>query len=122
MSKKLTGKIGYCDNRSLRLKDKQGRFIPGGHYVYIRNDNKNGTCDVNVVTSLEDKNRTYSENKLKQVRSGNTYAIPKYDANFNLWSGITKTPISNVKTSSILYVGKKKIRKRHKFFIGKFLK
>ena len=117
MSKnKYKGKIGYCDNKYLGIKSS------GGHYVYIREVNKNGTCDVNVITSLENKNKQYNFNKLKQVRKGNTYAIPKYDANFTLWSGVNKTPIKNVKTSKITNIGKKKIKKRHFFFIGKFMK
>ena len=122
MSKKLTGKIGYCDNRSLRLKDKQGRYISDGHYVYIREDNKNGTCNVNVVTSLEEQSGRYSLNKIKQVRKGNTYSIPKYDANFSLWSGINKHPVENVRTDKIVDIGKKRIKKRHLFYIGKFMK
>ena len=122
MSKKLTGKIGYCDNHNLRLKDKQGRYIPGGHYVYIREDNKNGTCNVNVVTSLEELSGRYSLNKLKQVRNGNIYVIPKNDANFSRWSGISHNAINNIATTTIQDIGKKKIRHRHKFFVNKFMK
>lgn len=113
---KIKNKIGYCDNRALRINKA------GGHYVYIRKVNNNGTCDVNVITSLEDKNRQYNFNKIKQVRNGNTYAIPKYDSNFSLWSGVNKTPIKNVKISRITNIGKKKIKRRHNFFIGKFMK
>ena len=113
---KIKNKIGYCDNKALRINR------PGGHYVYIRNVNKNGTCDVNIITSLENKNKQYNLDKLKQVKKGNTYAIPKYDANFTLWSGVNKTPIKNVRTNMIIDIGKKKIKRRHYFYIGKFMK
>ena len=115
-SKNLKNKIGYVDNRYLNI-DK-----PKGHYVYIRKINNDGTCDVNVITSLEDENHRYNFDRLKQVRKGNTYAIPKYDANFSRWSGVNKKPIRNVKLSNIQDIGKKKIKKRHYFFICKFMK
>ena len=115
---KIKNKIGYCDNRNLRGLE----HITGGHYVYIRKDNKNGTCDVNVITSLEDKNKNLKIDKLKQVKRGNTYAVPFRDATFTRWSGINKKPIKNVKTSKIEDIGRKKIKRRHFFFIGKFLK
>lgn len=111
----IKNKIGYCNNKALRINK------PGGHYVYIRKLNKNGTCDVNVVTSLEDKNSRFDLKKLKQVKRGNTYAIPKYDTNFSRWSGINKVPIKNVKLNNIQDIGKKRIKKRHRFFIGKFM-
>lgn len=115
---KIRNKIGYCKNSNLDgLK-----HLAGGHYVYIRKVNRNGSCDVNVITSLEDKNHNYDFSKLKQVRKGNTYAIPKYDANFPRWSGVNKKPIRNVDIKDIQGIGKKRIKKRHNFFIGKFMK
>jgi hypothetical protein len=118
MSKKVIGKIGYCDNKNLNgLKT-----LNGGHYVYIRSINKEtGLCAVNTVTSLEADKECYKHNKLRHVRKGNIYSIPVYDANFTRWSGITKSPIRDVKITDIKDIGKKKIRARHKFFIGKFL-
>ena len=115
---KIKNKIGYCQNRDLRIKNN----ADSGHYVYIRKVNKNGTCDVNVITSLEDKNHKFDFSKLKQVKKGNTYAIPKYDANFPRWSGVNKMPIRNVNIKDIQSIGKKRIKKRHNFFIGKFMK
>lgn len=114
---RIKNKIGFCYNSNL----KGLQHLKGGHYVYIRNVHKNGTCDVNVVTSLEDRNRNADVSKLKQVRKGNTYAIPKYDTNFSRWSGINKNPIRNVRISDIRDIGKKRIKKRHNFFIGKYL-
>ena len=114
--KNLKNKIGYCDNKDLGINKN------GGHYVYIRKVNNNGTCDVNVITSLEDKNKNFNLNKLSQVKKGNTYPIPKYDANFKLWSGVTRKSIKDVKTDRIIDIGKKGIKKRHFFFIGKFFK
>lgn len=117
-NKKLKNKIGYCSNSNLNGL----QHLSGGHYVYIRKVNKNGTCDVNIITSLEDEKHRYNYEKLKQVRKGNTYALPKYDTNFSRWSGVNKKPIQNVKISNIKDIGKKKIKKRHYFFIGKFMK
>ena len=116
MKNKLKGKIGYCDNKDLGINKK------GGHYVFINSINKNGTCDVNVMTSLEDGRANVDLRKIKHVRKGNTYPIPFYDANFKLWTGVNKTPIRNVQIDKISNIGKKKIKRRHLFFIGKFLK
>ena len=116
MSKKIKNKIGYCDNRYLGINR------PGGHYVYIRKNNYNGTCDVNVVTSLENKNKKYSIDKLHQVKKGNTYPIPVKDANFTKWSGINHDVIKNVKVAEIQDIGKKRIKRKHNFYIDKFMK
>lgn len=118
-NKDLKFKIGFCKNKYLKgvFADKEK-----GHYVLIRNVNNNGTCDVNVITSLEYRDLELQKRKIKQVRNGNTYVIPYRDANFSLWSGINKTPIKGVKISNIEDIGKRKIKRRHNFFIGKFLK
>ena len=93
----------------------------GGHYVYISNVNGNGTCNVNVVTSLEMKPGVFSGSKLWHVRNGNTYPIPIRDANFSRWSGINADIIRGVKIKSIKNIGVKRIRKRHNFYIKKFM-
>lgn len=116
--KKVKNKIGYIDNKYLKGLE----HISGGHYVFIREDNKDGTCTVNVVTSLENRSNQFNFDKIKQVKKGNTYSIPKYDTNFSRWSGINKKPIDGVPIDKIQDIGKKKIKKRHNFFIGKFLK
>lgn len=113
---KIKNKIGYCKNSNLDgLK-----HLAGGHYVYIRKVNKNGTCDVNTITSLEDKNGRFDIKKLSHIRKGNTYSIPIYDANFSRWSGVTKTPIKNVCVDKVKNIGCKKIKQRHYFYIGKY--
>ena len=109
----IKNKIGYVDNKYLHIKKD------GGHYVYIRKINKNGTCDVNTFTSLVDKKGSYNFNKLKQVKSGNTYSIPIYHSNFPLWTGVTHKPIKNVPLSKIKKTNKK-IKRRHYFYIGKY--
>ena len=114
---KIKNKIGYCSNK--HLKGVQGN-PNGGHYVIIRSINKNGTCDVNTFTSLEDS-KGFKTNRIDHIKKGNIYPIPKYDANFPLWTGCTRKPIKNVKISHIKNIGKTKIKKRHLFFIGKFL-
>lgn len=115
---KIKNKVGYCSNKDLRIKSKTSK----GHYVYIREVHKDGTCDVNTITSLEDKNGHFNLSRFKQVKKGNTYPLPQTDTNFSRWSGINKVPIKNVNINSILDIGKKKIKKRHNFFIGKYMK
>ncbi|MBQ7308256.1 MAG: hypothetical protein IJW82_07015 [Clostridia bacterium] len=118
MSRKLKGKIGYVSNRKLRgLK-----HISGGHYVYINKINNNGTCNVNVFTSLENKNNQLKTKKIRLMKKGNIYNIPIEDSNFTRWTGIKKGSIRNVKISDIKNIGSRSIKTRHKFFIGKFLK
>jgi hypothetical protein len=112
--KMLVGNIGYCENKDLGINK------PGGHYVYIRGLNGN-KCDVNVVTSLEDSNGL-NEKRLLQVRKGNVYPIPVNDSNFSRWSGIGNNSIKDVGVVNIKKIGNKKIKRRHKFFIGKFIK
>lgn len=113
----IKNKVGYCDNKNLKGLEN----LSGGHYVYIRKVHKNGTCDVNVVTSLEDKKGKTNLERLRQVKKGNTYPIPKNDATFSRWSGVNRKPIKNVRVENLQDVGKKRIKKRHNFFIGKFM-
>ena len=115
---KIKGQIAYCENKDLKGLE----HLKGGHYVYIRNVDDNGKCSVNVITSLETSPFNYNQEKLKHVRKGNTYAIPFYDSNFSKWSGVTKTPIDNVDLNALKNVGIKKIKRKHKFYIGKFCK
>ena len=120
--KKIKGKIGFCDNATLGKKDLNGNPLNGGHYVYIREINGN-KCNVNVITSLEYANGNYNAKKLRKVRDGKIYAIPKSDANFSRWSAINLDGnIKNVNISKIKNIGSKKIKRRHKFFVGKFTK
>ena len=117
MKEKIKNKIGYVDNRYLGINK------PKGHYVYIRKVNKNGTCDVNVFTSLEhkeDKKLTFTPSKLEHVKKGNTYSIPKKDSNLPKWSGVTRD-IKVVETKNIKNIGRYYVKKRHWFFIGKYM-
>ena len=116
MSKSISGQVGYCENKNLKGLEN----IPGGHYVYITKNNKNGTCEVNVITSLEQKNQLLKINRINQVRNGNVYPIPYKDANFSQWSGVSHNTITT-KISKIQDIGKKKIKDKHKFYLGKFL-
>lgn len=116
---KIKNKIGYCDNKYLKgIKDSKSK----GHYVYIRSVNKDGTCVVNTITSLEKENGDLNLRRIEHLKKGNIYAIPKYDSNFSRWSGVTRKPIKGVKVKNIEDIGKKKIKRRHFFFIGKFFK
>lgn len=118
--KQYVGKIGYCDNRTLGIKGADGKPLSGGHYVYIRE--KNGDkCNINVITSLEDKNNRYKFDKLSKVKRGYLYPIPKNEADFTQWSAINLDGnIKNIPISRIHSIGEKKIKSRHKFFVGKF--
>ncbi len=120
--KKIKGKIGFCDNATLGIKDLNGNPLNGGHYVYIREINGN-KCNVNVITSLEDKYGNFNTFKLGKVKRGYLYPIPKNDTDFSRWSAINLDGnIKNVKISKIKNIGSKKIKRRHKFFVGKFTK
>ncbi len=140
--KQVVGKIGYCDNATLGIKDKDGKPIKGGHYVYIREMNGTTKCNVNVVTSLESYvyvydrktkrkvrvlDRTgkpvtsYDGDKLNKVKNGRLYPVPKVDAGFPLWSALNlDNNINGVKVSDIKDIGKVKMKRRHKFFVGKY--
>ena len=120
--KQYVGKIGYCDNRTLGIKGADGKPLNGGHYVYIRE--KNGDkCNINVITSLEYQNGNYNAKKIRKVRDGKIYAIPKSDADFPRWSAINLDGnINDIPISRIHNIGEKKIKSRHKFFVGKFTK
>lgn len=118
--KQYVGKIGYCDNRTLGIKGADGKPLSGGHYVYIREKNGN-KCNINVITSLEDKNNRYKYDKLSKVKRGYLYPIPKNEADFTQWSAINLDGnIKNIPISRIHSIGEKKIKSRHKFFVGKF--
>lgn len=120
--KKLEGKIGYCDNLTLGITDKHNNPISGGHYVYICEINGN-KCNVNVITSLEDKTGRYEFHKIKKIKRGYLYPIPKNDATLPLWSAINLDGnIKNVKITDIKSIGKIKMKRKHRFFVGKFTK
>lgn len=120
--KQYVGKIGYCDNRTLGIKGADGKPLNGGHYVYIRE--KNGDkCNINVITSLEDRKGIYDLRKVGKVKYGLLYPIPKGEADFTRWSAINLDGnIRNIPISHIQDIGSKKIKSRHKFFVGKFTK
>lgn len=115
LKKSCVGKIGYCDNKVLGINKS------GGHYVYIR-DIKGTNCSVNVITSLEDKDKQFNYKRLNQVKKGNIYPLPLQDTDFSRWSGVGKNSIQNVKLSDIQDIDRKKIKHRHKFFIGKYMR
>ena len=126
---KYNGKIGKCRNSVLGINRT------GNHFVYIKKTRNRNKYDVHTITSIENTERTndhtipividtrgniryLDEKKLKALRNGNLYSIPKFDSNFPRWSGITKTPIRNIDESNIRLTNYK-IKKRHKFMVGK---
>lgn len=119
--KKIKGKIGFCDNKTLGICDGRGNPLVGGHYVYIR-EVRGNKCNVNVITSLESNNK-FNFDKLNKVKRGYLYPIPKGDANFSRWSAINLDGnIKGISVSKIHNIGDRKMKTRHKFFVGKFTK
>lgn len=118
--KQLVGKIGYCSNQSLGILNSQGNYN-GGHYVYIQKLNKDGTCNVNVVTSLEDSHGNFDMRKLAKVKRGQLYCVPKKDLSLRRWSALNLDTIKNVRTNRIS-IQNIKMKKRHRFFVGKYSK
>ena len=119
---RYVGKIGYCSNAVLGMKGADGKPLKGGHYVYIR-EVSGSRCNVNVITSLEDKNGWFQIDKLHKVRRGYLYPIPKDDADFPRWSAVNLDGnVNNVKISDIKSVGAKSMKKRHRFFVGRYTK
>ncbi len=113
---KWNGKIGYATNKDLGIDVKPDE----GHYVYIRKDNGK-TVDVNVITSLETSNKTIIPERIGKVRRGWLYPIPYHDANFPRWSAIVlNSHTNNIDKKKIKLVGLKKIKRRHKWFVGRF--
>lgn len=120
---RAVGKIGYCDNATLGITDKYGKPIKGGHYVFIRELDGTGKCNVNIVTSLENKNGDFDNFKLGKLKRGYLYPVPKPDADFKQWSAINLDGnINGIAVSKIKNIGKVKMRKRHRFFVSKFTK
>lgn len=120
--KKIKGKIGFCDNKTLGIYGSNGKPLQGGHYVYIREVNGK-KCNVNVITSLEDKKCQYDLHKIEKVKKGFLYPIPKKDCNLPRWSAINLSGnIKEINCSKIKRIGSVKMKTRHKFFVGKFSK
>lgn len=134
--RRYVGKIGYCDNTALGIKDIHGKPQKGGHYVYIR-EVYNDRCNVNVITSLETVRRDkrgfivkdrygepqteFAPLKIEKVKRGYLYPIPKKDADFPLWSAVNLDGnIRGVKIADIKNICSKSMKRRHKFFVGKF--
>lgn len=135
---RYVGKIGYCSNAALGMKGADGKLLKGGHYVYIR-EVSGSRCNVNVITSLERVRLDrfgvpvvdrfgnvvydYVQPKIEKVKRGYLYPIPKRDADFPLWSAINLDGnIRGVKIADIKNIGSKSMKRRHKFFVGKFTK
>jgi hypothetical protein len=118
VSKKLyKGKIAYVDNVNIGIR------LPGGHYVYIISyDPKNKTCNVNTNKRIKENHGNFINAKLLQIKSGFLYPIPIHDTNLSLFSGVSNKPIKNIELKNLKNIGKRTIKTRHKFFIGKYLK
>lgn len=47
--------------------------------------------------------------------------MPIHNSNFTRWIGVTNNAIENVNISDILNIGYRKIKRKHRLFIDKFL-
>lgn len=108
------GKVGWCD------KDTLGLSL--GHYVFIRKIKKNGLCDVNTLTSIEDNDGYFNISKIKKIKNGVIYPIPKSDDTLRKFGGVDKRVIKNVPINKIQNLGFNSIKKRHHYYIKKYLK
>lgn len=128
---KYNGKIGSCSNSVLRIGGS------GSHYVYIKRSKRRNKYNVHTITSIENNSLTSKHtipitmsdgstkfidpNKIRAIRNGTLYPIPKYHSNLPKWSGITHKAIKNIDKSDITLT-RYKISNRHKFIVGKTYK
>lgn len=112
--KTLIGKIGWCNKRTLGLKQ--------GHYVFIRKKKKNGLCDVNTLTSIGTGDGHYQLTKVKKIEQGIIYPIPKSDDTLPKFGGIDKRVIRDVPLSKIYEIGRYRVKKKHYPYILKHMK
>ena len=110
---KHIGKIGWCDSDVLGLSR--------GHYVYIRKV-RNGKCEVNTFTSIEDDDEFLDFRKVKKIKTGEIYPIPKSDLTLRKFSGIDHRVIKNISIHDIKNKGRFRIKNRHKHYIYKYMK
>ncbi len=107
------GKIGWCSAETLGLDV--------WHYVYIRKV-KNGKCEVNTLSSIEDSRGRIEIPKVRYIEKGILYPIPSKDTNAPRFSGIDKRVIKNIDIRDIKQKGSIKIKGRHKHYINKYMK
>ena len=86
----VVGKIGYCNNEHLGIP-----FV-GGHYVYIHSIDSDNKCVVSTITSLQERNGSIKQSRMKNLMNGVTLSVPKSKSKLPLWSGINRTKISDV--------------------------
>lgn len=84
------GKVGWCAGEVLGL--------PIGHYVFIRRVRGN-LCDVNTFSSIENKNGKFEIAKVRMIKEGIIYPIPKSDDTLKRFSGIDRRVINNIPIS-----------------------
>lgn len=113
--KKYKGKIGFVLDKDLGIKNSDR-----GHYVYVREDNGN-KLKVNIITSLEDKKHNLNESRIKKVKKGLLYPIPIKDINLPRWSAFNLSSITIFK-NKLKDLGEKQVKRKHKFFVGKYSK
>ena len=112
--RKNVGKVGWCDAKTLGLSR--------GHFVYIRSI-KHDKCDINTFSSIEDKSGKIELPKVDYIKKGLLYAVPTADLTLPRFSGVDKRVIKNIPLGKIKHIGGRySIKKRHKWYIKKYLK
>ena len=99
----VVGKIGFCSNDVLGINE------PGGHYVYIHSIDDNNICEVSTITSLDDGNGNIKYSRIKNIKLGRTYPVPKKKTNFNRWVGLNVSKIKGIDVRFIFSIGNNRI-------------
>ena len=116
MSKnKYKGKIGFVFDKDLGINNSDR-----GHYVYVREDNGD-ILKINIITSLEDKCHKLNESRINKIKKGYLYPIPVKDTNLPRWSAFDLTT-KTINKNKICDIDRKKVKSKHKWFVGKFSK
>lgn len=110
-------RIAKIKTADLPIKHRSGE--PVEHYVYVREyDREKQVYKVNVCTHLERKNKITGKyendsKNIQQVKYGNTYPIPIYNANFPVWTGV-KREVYEVPKGKMYEWNCVKFKRKHK--------
>ena len=97
-------------------------MIQGLLYVFIRKVKRNVLCDINTLTSIENRNGRYEIPKIDMIKKGVIYPIPKNDDSLRRFGGVDKRIIKNVPLEKINNLGNNYIKRKHHYYIKKYMK
>lgn len=81
---------------------------------------KIGYCS-NQSLGILNSHGNFDMRKLAKVKRGQLYCVPKKDLSLRRWSALNLDTIKNVRTNRIS-IQNIKMKKRHRFFVGKYSK